>query len=73
MPDEGEEGPMEDLHEAYEDRRTALLAASNLLSMAPEDIVVRVEENAGAVVAFAELIHTGYFPTSPLLTTEGTS
>jgi hypothetical protein len=57
-------------HEAYDDRRAALLAASNLLRVTTEDIAVRAEETAGAVVALADLIHVGFFPTSPLLTPE---
>jgi hypothetical protein len=63
-----------DLHEAYDDRRTALLAASNLLRVNTEDMAVRAEETAGAVVALADLIHVGFFPTSPLLaSTDDTS
>jgi hypothetical protein len=64
---------MPDDHEAYEDRRTALAAASNMLKFSPEEVVARPDETAAAVVALADLIHAGYFPTSPLITTEATS
>jgi hypothetical protein len=63
----------DDLHEAYEDRRAALVAASNTLRFSREDLAVRSEETAAAVVALADLIHAGYFPGSPLITEESTS
>jgi hypothetical protein len=61
---------MAELHEAYEDRRIALLAATNTLRFTGDDLV-RPEQAAAAVVAFADLIHTGYFPTSELIAREG--
>jgi hypothetical protein len=64
---------MSDLHEAYEDRRTALSAASNTLRLSREDMAVRPEETAAAVVALADLIHAGYFPGSPLITSNATT
>jgi hypothetical protein len=64
---------MSDLHEAYEDRRIALAAASNTLKFSREEIVARPDQTAAALVALADLIHAGYFPTSPLITSEATS
>jgi hypothetical protein len=64
---------MADLHEAYEDRRTALLAAANALHFTGEDLTARSEQSAAAVVAFADLIHTGYFPTSELISRNASS
>jgi hypothetical protein len=64
---------MSDLHEAYEDRRTALAAASNTHQFNREEIVARPEQTAAAIVALADLIHAGYFPTSPLITTGAAS
>jgi hypothetical protein len=64
---------MSDLHEAYEDRRTALAAASNAMKFSREDVLARPDQTAAAVVALADLIHAGYFPTSPLITTGATS
>jgi hypothetical protein len=60
-------------HEAYEDRRTALAAASNALRVSREDLTGRPEETAAAVVALADLIHAGYFPGSPLITSNAAS
>jgi hypothetical protein len=60
---------MAEVQQAYEDRRAALVAASQILNVPPEEALRRPEELAGAVVRLAELITTGYFATPPVVVT----
>jgi hypothetical protein len=51
--------------DVYEDRRAALIAASRILNVPPDEALLRPEALAGAVVRLAELIADGYFATPP--------